>query len=145
MFIVELHSPSICVAAFFLRIWKRLHDERPDGLKIEPPQKKAKKTNSNSKKSASKNENSATDGGSNSDELKRFRENITRITGNMSGDNIMNSMMVGGFMNPTILNAMSGGTGVGGGNQSMMTMPRFAEGNDGRKSGEGDQQKHAQV
>jgi len=133
--------------AFFSRIWKRLHHDRPDGLKIDPPLR-VKKTNNNSsvtdahEKSAS-NDTSIIDGSS-SDELKRFRDNITRITGNMNmnGGNIMTSMMTGGFMNPAILDAMCGGSGGGGGNQSMMAMPRFAEGND---EGEGDQQRHAEV
>jgi hypothetical protein len=135
------------LTAFFSRIWKRLHHDRPDGLKIDPPLR-VKKTNNNSsvtdahEKSAS-NDTSIIDGSS-SDELKRFRDNITRITGNMNmnGGNIMTSMMTGGFMNPAILDAMCGGSGGGGGNQSMMAMPRFAEGND---EGEGDQQRHAEV
>jgi hypothetical protein len=171
------------LTAFFTRIWKRLHDDRPDGLKIEPPLK-VKKTNDN--KSFTETHNASNDtttdtftiDGSSSDELKRFRDNITRITGNMNmnGGNMMTSMMTGGcklylvsvlvlsfyvfcqlvaymnsspfanqVMNPAILDAMCGGSGGRGGNQSMMGMPRLAEGNDGKTAGEGDQQRHAEV
>jgi len=126
--------------AFFTRIWKRLHKDRADALEAKPP-RKAKKKQKTSLSEPSINSD-------NSDELKRFRDNITRITGNMHGDmhggNMMNSMMMGGFVNPAILNAMGGG-GTGG-NQPMLAMQqRFPQGNDGRTSDEDDQPSLTQV
>ena len=115
--------------AFFSRVWNRLHNERADGLKIDPPRRVAKKKQ---KISVSEPEPEPS-----VDELKLLRDNIALVTGKMSEGNMVNSMMMGGFSNPNILNAM------GGGNQPMlpMQMQSFAS----RTSGEGNQPNHAEV
>lgn len=107
-------NPSIPVSAFFTKIWKRLH-----GDKIEPPPKVQNASRKSGEKPAASNEaNASVNSTGGDDELKRFRDNITKITGNLSGgNNMMNSMMMGGF-DPKILNAM------GGANQSIMTASR---------------------
>lgn len=127
------HSLLTFLTAFFSRIWKRLHNDRADGLKIDPPRREKKKPKKPSSAPDKNNDDS-------SDELQRlFHENFARMNGAMPGNmpdgNLMNSMMMGGFVNPAMLNAMSGG--VSGGNQQMLAMQqRLAEGNDG-KTGEG--------
>eukprot|EP00986_Skeletonema_menzelii_P005716 scaffold2118_cov145-Skeletonema_menzelii.AAC.1 len=116
--------------AFFSRVWNRLHNERADGLKIDPPPRSVAKK---------KQKISVSDEPEPSvDELKLLRDNIALVTGKMSEGNMVHSMMMGGFANPAILNAM------GGGNQPMLSMQRFAS---KRTSGEGDsnQPNHAEV
>lgn len=113
--------------AFFSRVWNRLHNERADGLKIDPPPRVAKK-----KQMIMLSEPQQPS----IDELKLFRDNIARVAGTMTDGNMMSSMMTGGFANPAILNAM------GGGSQSMLSMQRFA---DKRTPGEGSQSNHAEV
>lgn len=61
---------------------------------------------SDEKPAASKEANASVNSTGGDDELKRFRDNITKITGNLSGGNMMNSMMMGGF-DPKILMAAS--------------------------------------
>jgi len=102
-------NPSIPVSAFFSKIWKRLHGD------IEQPCASKK---SDEKPAASNEANASVNSTGGDDELKRFRDNITKITGNLSGGNMMNSMMMGGF-DPKILNAMGGGA-----NQSIMAASR---------------------
>jgi hypothetical protein len=106
-------NPSILVSAFFSKIWKRLHGD------IEPPTKVKNASKKSDEKPAASNEaNASVNSTGGDDELKRFRDNITKITGNLSGGNMMNSMMMGGF-DPKILNAMGGGA-----NQSIMAASR---------------------
>lgn len=117
-----------------------MHNDRADGLKIDPPRREKKKP-TKSLSAPDMNMNSGS-----SDELQRlFQENFARMNGAMAGNmpdgNMMNSMMMGGFVNPAMLNAMSGG--VSGGNQQMLAMQqRFAEGNDGKT---GDGKPHAEI
>ncbi len=100
-------NPSIPVSAFFSKIWKRLHEDRADGLKIDPPLKVKNASKKSDEKPAASNEaNASVNSTGGDDELKRFRDNITKITGNLSGGNMMNSMMMGGF-DPKILMAAS--------------------------------------
>ena len=117
-----------------------MHNDRADGLKIDPPIREKKKRKKPTPSVPELNSGNA-------DELQRlFHENFARMNGIIPGDmidgNMRNSMMMGGFMNPAMMNAMSGG--VSGGNQQMSAMQRFAEGND-RQAGEGNQSSHAEV
>jgi hypothetical protein len=75
-------------------------------LKIEPPKVKNASKKSGEKPTASNEANASVNSTGGDDELKRFRDNITKITGNLNGGNMMNSMMMGGF-DPKILMAAS--------------------------------------
>ncbi len=117
-----------------------MHNDRTDGLKIDPPRREKKKQK---KRLSVPDMNSES-----SDELQRlFQENFARMNGAMAGNmpdgNMMNAMMMGGFVNPVMLNAMSGGVSVG--NHQMLAMQqRFAEGNDG-KTGEANEKGHGEI
>ena len=129
------------ISAFFTRIWNRLHYGRADGLMIEPPQRQ-QHVNKKRKRSSRKPNNDGE-----SEALKRFKDNITKIAGDITGDleasSIITSMKMGGFRNTAVLNAMSGGGGVG--SQSMNTTANVAEDNEKESSEENDQPLQAAV
>lgn len=134
-------SSSCIFSAFFARIWNRLHYSRADGLMIMPPQRQqrvSKKQKRSSKKSNNDGESEA---------LNRFKDNITKIAGDITGDleasTIITSMKMGGFRNTAVLNAMSSGGAIG--TQSMNTITNVAGDNDKESSEEDDQPLRAAV